>query len=151
MDPNRYAAPLVLGGWQESEDGGGAALVLDGGVAEVSLSADGSTRLRVAAGSSLPPDPTPGIGRSPQPPAKAMPRLREDGVIELEHLGREGTVRVEIDPKPLAVRVLDRTGRVLAELSELACDPEGGARMAVATRPGVRFFGLGVGFGSPGF
>jgi alpha-glucosidase len=147
MDPNRYAAPLVLGGWEELEGGGGAALVLDGGVAEVSLAADGSVRLRATAGSSLPPDPTPGIGRSPQPAARAIPRLREDGVIELEHQGREGTVRVEIDPKPLAVRVRNRTGQVLAEFSELACDPQGGARITVATRPGERFFGLGEGFG----
>ena len=57
--------------------------------------------------------------------------------------GADGAARVEIDERPFAVRVFDRSGREIAHLLDFAFAPDGAGRVALRAAPGERWFGLG--------
>jgi len=141
MAENRQAAQR-LRSWRAA-DAGGAVLELDGAVAEIGVHPDGSTRLRAAAGRSIPPDPGPGIGREQQPRAASQPLPRDDGGLRIDHEGPEGSVQVVVEADPFAVRVGNRSGGILAELRDLEFAPDGCARLSLGVRSGERFFGFG--------
>jgi hypothetical protein len=145
MAANRQEAPS-LRSWRAS-DTGGVELDLEGAVAEISVRPDGSTRLRAAAGHSLPPDPGPGIGRDFQPPAASRPHPIDDGGFRIEHEGPEGVVDVRVEADPFTLRIRDRGGAILAELRELAFAADGRAQISLDTRSGEHFFGFGEAFG----
>ena len=145
MAVNRQAAQR-LRSWRAS-DTGGAELDLEGAVAEISVRPDGSTRLRAAAGHSLPPDPGPGIGRDFQPPAASRPHSIDDGGLRIEHEGPEGEVNVSVEADPFALRIRDRGGAILAELGDLAFAADGRAQISLDARSGEHFFGFGETFG----
>ena len=111
MAVNRQAAQR-LRSWRAS-DTGGAELDLEGAVAEISVRPDGSTRLRAAAGHSLPPDPGPGIGRDFQPPGASRPHPVDDGGLRINHEGPEGVADVSVEADPFALRIRDRGGAIL--------------------------------------
>lgn len=130
-----------LRAWQATDTGGVLLDLGDAGTAEVSIGEDGSVRVR--AGRVLAPTLEAGLGREPWLPVDAAPRKREDGGVRLAHEGPRGASRVEIDPAPFAVRVLDRSGAEQVRLDGLAFDGRGGARLACPLRPGERLFGFG--------
>jgi len=141
MKMDRYAA-TTLRSWRTT-DAGALALDLDGATALVAIDEDGSVRLRARAGAELPPAPEAAIGREPWRPIRAEPRRRDDGGVWIAHEGPRGQARVEIEPAPFAVRVLERAGGVVAVLDELGFGDGGGARIGYEARPGERFFGFG--------
>lgn len=118
-------------------------LQFEGAVAELSIGRDGSTRLRAFPGSSLPPDPGPGIGRPPQTPSHSRPVPREKGGFQIEHEGPEGFARAVVQADPFVVCVRNRNGSILAELRDLAFTPDARGRISLLVRPGERFFGFG--------
>lgn len=121
---------------------GGLGLRLDGGEAWVAIAADGSVRLRAAAGP-LPPDASEAVGFAPFVAVASEPHTLGEGGVALGFSGPEGGARVEIDADPFALRVCDRTGQVLASFSGLAFDADGRARLSLAAPVGQRFHGFG--------
>jgi len=141
MKADCYAAP-TLRGWRAT-DAGALALDLEGATAVVAIAEDGSVRLRARAGAELPPAPEPAIGREPWRPVCAEPRGRDGGGVWITHEGPRGEARVEIEPAPFTIRVLERAGGVVAVLDELGFADGGGARISYEARPAERFFGFG--------
>lgn len=117
-------------------------LQLEGAAASVAVGRDGSVRLRARA-RELPEDPAPAIGREPWRAAPAEPYPRDGGGIAVSFEGAEGCAKVEIDPAPFALRVLDRSGCVLAALSGLALGEDDAARIELAAPPDARYYGFG--------
>ncbi|HEY5656699.1 MAG TPA: TIM-barrel domain-containing protein [Myxococcota bacterium] len=160
MDGERYAATR-LRSWREIADAEpgcddatgregepprlarSTALSLDllGGTGELSLAADGTLRLRAAAGAVLPLPPESAVERSPWLPVAAVPREGANGSLTLS--SSRCPLRLEVEREPFAVRLTDRSGAPLAELCELAFHEEGGVRATLAAEPGDGFFGLG--------
>jgi alpha-glucosidase len=160
MDGERYA-PAVLRGWREvagvepeSRDpvareearaprACGTALSLDlgAGTGELSIAADGTLRVRTAAGAVLPPAPECALERAPWRPVGAVTREEDNGAISL--VSAHTLLRLEVEREPFVARLVDRSGAVVAELCDLAFADSGGVRASLVARPGERFFGLG--------
>jgi alpha-glucosidase len=160
MDGERYA-PATLRGWREVAGVGlapgdrlgpegersrlarGTALSLDlgSGTGELSISADGTLRVRAAAGAVLPLPPECGLERARWKPVAAVTRESADDAITL--VSTHTPLRLEVKREPFVARLLDRGGAVVAELCDLAFDVGGGVRAALVARPGEKFFGLG--------
>jgi alpha-glucosidase len=145
MNEKRQARAVCLQRWQTLDDGR-FALELDAGVAELSISADGSLRLRAEAGAVLASDPAPAIGREPWAPGAGKADETEDGGIRLIHPG-PGFATLEVSANPFAVRVLDRRGICSAELCDLELDENGSTHISVTASPDERFFGFGEKYG----
>jgi alpha-glucosidase len=150
MKGERYAPAAKLRSWSEGDEAlagpSGLGLALVGGAGEVSLASDGSVRLRAAAGDALPRPVEEAVEREPWQPARCEARERKDGGVALR--SASAPVEVEIAADPFALRVLDRRGVPLAELSGLAFDPAGRARIDFHARSGERFYGFGEKTGS---
>jgi alpha-glucosidase len=112
-------------------------------VARVEVARDGSVRVRAATGRALPPDPSDALGREPWDASNAEPFALEPSGVALAFDGAGGAARVEVSERPFALRVYERSGREIAHLYEFAFAPDGEGRVAIATAPGERFFGLG--------
>jgi alpha-glucosidase len=135
--------PLKLQGWRSADDG---ALLLDLGAAaaRISIAEDGSVQLAASAGGGpAPADHDAALGRAPRRPVPAKPREGDGGRLWISHEGPQGAARVEVEANPFGVRVLERSGGLVAHLDGLGFDAAGGARISWAARPGERFFGFG--------
>ena len=126
----------------------GTALVLelDVGIVEVSLSADGTVRIRTAASAVLPLPPEHAVERAPWQPIAAKAREEAFGGIAL--IGSRASLHVEVEPDPLTIRLVDRAGVSVVALCELAFDPNGKSRIALSAAPEDRFFGVGAAHGA---
>ncbi|RIK96943.1 MAG: alpha-glucosidase [Proteobacteria bacterium] len=114
-------------------------------IARVEVARDGSVRVRAATGRALPPDPSDALGREPWRASNAEPFALEPTGVALAFDGADGSARVEItDRTSFAVRIYERGGREIAHLHDFAFARSGEARVAIATAPGERFFGLGA-------
>jgi alpha-glucosidase len=131
--------------WQTLDDSR-FALELDGGVAELSIAADGSLRLRVESGDVLASDPSAAIGREPWTPGAGKADEFGDGGFRLTHQG-PGFAAVEVAANPFSVRVLDPHGACSAELCDLEFNQGGGAHISLSAAPDERFFGFGEKYG----
>ncbi len=114
-----------------------------GGTAQLAIARDGSVRLRAACGRALPPDAGDALGREPWRASNAEPFPLESEGVALAFDGAEGGARVEVEPRPFAIRVLGHDGRELARWHELALAEQGAARVVQGVSPGERFLGLG--------
>jgi len=128
----------------------GTALVLEleGGICEVSLSADGTLRLRAAAAAVLPLPTEYAVARAPWRPIAASAREEVFGGIAL--VGARAPMHIEVDPDPLTIRLVDRTGVSIVALCGLAFGQSGGSRIALLAAPEDRFFGVGAAHGALG-
>jgi alpha-glucosidase len=111
--------------------------------ARVEVARDGSVRVRACTGRALPPDPSDALGREAWRASNAEPFALEAGGVALAFDGADGAARVEIGERPFSVRIYERGGREIAHLHDVAFAPNGAGRVAIATAPGERFFGLG--------
>jgi alpha-glucosidase len=161
MEWDRYAAEAALRGWRsrslepagagagETGPSAGAGSLLEleldsghgPGVAWIGLSADGTLRVRAAAGAALPAPAEQALARGPWSPVPA--EVREAGDGRLEWVSAATPYRIEIARVPLAIRLVDRRRAIVAELSGLAFGEGRGARIALGAGPGERFFGFG--------
>jgi alpha-glucosidase len=127
----------------EMLESGELQLRLPSAIARISVSEDGSVRIRAGAAGELPPDLDAALGRAPWTAAPAQLREREEGGLLLLHSGRLGGVRVEIDDRPFALRIRDRSGAPVAELSDFDFGADGSARASLASEPDEHLFGFG--------
>jgi alpha-glucosidase len=132
-------AAVGLRGWRTEREGI-ASFELDDAVAEISMAADGSVRLRAARGSGLPEEIDSAIGRDPWQPTRLDARDRPGGGAVIE--GGQRAVRVEVDAQPFAMRAIDRAG-VVGELGGVAFSADGSSRIELAAGPEEHFFGFG--------
>jgi alpha-glucosidase len=123
---------------------GGVDLDLGEGVARVEIARDGSVRIRAVNGRALPADASDALGRTPWDASNAEPFPLEPAGVALAFDGAGGQARVEIAERPFAIRIYERGGREIAHLFEFGFAPDGAGRVALATAPGERFFGLGA-------
>ncbi len=136
-----FAPVPALRAWR-SRPPDGVALELGAVHGELRIARDGCVRLRVASGA-LPPDRAAALGREPWSAARVEPFERDEGGVALAFEGPQGAVCVEVAPQPFGVRVLDRAGVVLAELTDFALASDGRARVALRAGARDRFFGFG--------
>ncbi|MDJ0852868.1 MAG: glycoside hydrolase family 31 protein [Myxococcota bacterium] len=139
-------ARVELCGWRTTEPG---EIALDLGKArgELSVTDDGSVRLRAGGGDSLPPRAELALGRDAVRVVPVEVHETSDG-LALTHSGRRGTVHVEVSAKPFSLRVTERGGAHLATLESPSFDAAGGGSIACHAHPGERFFGFGESPGS---
>ena len=81
------------------------------------------------------------LERAPWRPVAAVTREGVNGAITLT--SSHTPLRLEVEREPFVARLVDRSGAALAELCDLAFAENGGVRVALAVRPGERFFGFG--------
>ena len=116
---------------------------------ELAVARDGSVRVRLAAGSVLPPEIGPALGRDAWPLTAIDARPRRDGGFAVACGSAELAPSIEIDAEPFAVRILQRESGLLANLDGFLLRAEvgpghlGGGEVSLHSPPREHLFGLG--------
>ena len=132
-----------LRGWKPSGPGSVRLSLASGCGCEVAVARDGSVRVRVSEGASLPHDPSDAIGREPWRASSAEPYAAEDGAVWLRFEGPEGRAAVKIGGDPLTMELQERDGTILAALTEIGFADGGRASVSLEAAPEDHFFGFG--------
>jgi alpha-glucosidase len=116
---------------------------------EISVSSDGSVRVRLAAGGALAPELGASLGRPAWPLASLDARSQPDGGLIIACGSAEDALQLRVSGDPFSVRVETRNGEVLAELFDfrirvgVGASLTGGAQVALRSQAREHVFGLG--------
>jgi alpha-glucosidase len=131
----------ALRGWRATA--AGLRLELESATALVSMAEDGCVRLQAAPGAEPPPACDAALGRDAWRPVRAQPRELGDGGVCFAHEGPHGAARVEVPAGDFELRVLDRSGGLVAAFDGLGFDADGGGELSYRSPPEERLYGFG--------